>query len=667
VIAPVPCLLLTTDAGLARRVAAGAAGAEVRTAGARPELERGRELAGPAVLVLDLRHPDADAVLAEAPPEVRAVTAAFGLPDSEPFVAARQAGLVAVEPLDAGPALVRATVDRAASVLRLQEEVRGLQARLADASRQPAVEAAERDAAPDLSPLCQFARAARHFHDAPRLIERIVEGIADATGVGRVGLFARLRDAPDYRLHAGLRCLDGTAGLAFAPADPFVRWLERHAHLVCRERLPHIADPVERGLLQRALDAAGAEVIVPLPDRHGLLGWIFFGHRATGLPFTPRDLSDLAIVGEHVATLFENALLYEEIAVQKTLAENLLETIPVGIVAVSGDGAVRWFNRAAEAILGRRAAEIVNRPVEEAGSRLADLLRRALLGEPAARGVHWTDPATRRTIAADVHCVGRDGARLGAMALLADVTRERLLREKQEEVERHAFWTDLAAAMSHEVRNPLVAISTFAQLLPERYTDAEFRKQFHEIVTGEVKRLNAIIAQINDFAHPPATAFSAVAPSHLVEEAKVRAGRRLPGESAPRVEHQVEAGLPALQADEHALAEALAHVLVNAYEAVHGRPAPHVALHVRLVGGDSVAFAVSDNGPGIAEAVRDRLFSPFGTTKPRGLGLGLPLARRAVVDHGGRVDVVSSTRGTTVTLTIPLHGGRRSDGEAPDC
>ena len=659
---PAVCLLLTNDADLARRLGAAAEDVELRAVETRPELERWRERTGPAILLLDLRHAETADVLAEATPDARAVTVAFGLPEADPFLAAREAGLLAVEPFAADLSLLRATLRRAATVLRLQEEVRALRQQLAEPVR-AAPEADVREPPADVTPLFQFTRAARHFHDAQRLLDQVVEGIAAAARIARVGVFARLRNEPGYRLHASLRCLEGTANLTFAPSDPFVRWLERHAHLVCRAHLPHVVASADRLLLLRALDAAGAEIIVPLSDQHGLLGWIFLGHRATGIPYTPHDLADLSSLGEYVATLLENALLYEEIALQKTLAENLLETIPVGIVAASEDGAVRWFNRAAETILRRTAAETVNHPVEETGSRLADLLRRALLGACPANPVTWTDIAARRMIEADVSRVGADGARLGAMALLTDVTRERLLHEKQEEVERLAFWNDLAAAMSHEIRNPLVAISTFAQLLPERYTDDEFRKQFHEIVTGEVQRLNAIISQINAFAHPPATVFRPVAPAQLAELARSQAARLLPGENRPRIECQLDPGLPALKADEQALSQGLAHLLVNAQEAAQGRSSPHVTLHVRRAGADHVAFAVSDNGPGIAEDIRDRIFSPFGTTKPRGLGLGLPLARRAVVDHGGRIDVDSTPHGTTVTVTLPVEGGRRADVE----
>jgi len=102
---------------------------------------------------------------------------------------------------------------------------------------------------------------------------------------------------------------------------------------------------------------------------------------------------------------------------------------------------------------------------------------------------------------------------------------------------------------------------------------------------------------------------------------------------------------------------------------VRGRPSPCVKLHLRSVGtegGRALVFSVSDNGPGIAQEIQAKLFSPFSTTKPRGLGLGLPLARRTVVDHGGRIDVATTEHGTTVTVTLPLEG-KLNHVETPDC
>ena len=86
-------------------------------------------------------------------------------------------------------------------------------------------------------------------------------------------------------------------------------------------------------------------------------------------------------------------------------------------------------------------------------------------------------------------------------------------------MDRAAFWTDLAASMSHEIRNPLVAIKTFAQLLPERFDDADFRRDFNEIVVQEIDRLDLIITQINNFAHPPELALQITRRARPVKKA----------------------------------------------------------------------------------------------------------------------------------------------------
>ncbi|HNX33885.1 MAG TPA: ATP-binding protein [Kiritimatiellia bacterium] len=650
------CLLLTCDSGLALRLTRVAGGmVDIRVTANRGEWAR--EKGALTVQLLDLRHSEAAEALEDAPAEIRSGIVVFGVPESEPYQSCRSEGVFAVEPLDVAPEHLRRTLRQAILLRQTQEELSLARQQLAAAAR-PVSAPMEDEPSLNLAPLDELWRAARHFQDIRKLLDQLAEGVAAASRVVRVGLFARLHDEACYRLWSGLRCLDCTRSFSVEPHDPFVRWLERHAHLICRAHLAHVDDLRDRRLLQHVLDESGAEIIVPLLGKRGLLGWIFVGHRSTGVPFAPRDLSDLTVIGEQVATLLENALLVEELAVQKTLAENLLEAIPVGILAASEDGVVRWFNRAAEQILGVTAAEAVNHPVERVGSRIADVILGTIREEKSAATVSWNDLASRRTIRADALRVGRDGACMGAMLLLSDITRERLLREKQEELERHAFWNDLAAAMSHEVRNPLVAISTFAQLLPERYADPEFREKFFGVVIGEVSRLNAIITQINAFAHPPALVFKAVSPAEIALQACARASKWLGGKEEHAVACEAEESLPLLTADVDVLADGLAHVLVNAFEAVCDRPSPRVALLVRGAGDGarrSVVFAVSDNGAGVVPEMRGKLFSPFSTTKPRGLGLGLPLARRAAVDHGGRIDVDTTGGGTTVIITLPLE------------
>jgi PAS domain S-box-containing protein len=294
--------------------------------------------------------------------------------------------------------------------------------------------------------------------------------------VTRVGIFSRGRAGEGYRLRAGLRCLPESYELEYRERDPLVRWFELHAHLVCRHHLPQTQDYAQRELLRRALDTVGAEVIVPLHSRGQISGWLFFGHRLTGQPFDYRSLETLMTLGEHVSTVLENIALHEEMTLQKTLAETLLTAIPPGIIASDEDAIIRWCNPTAESILGLTAAEVLNKPVEYAGSRIASLLRETLESTVQPSSRQWVDTNTRRSLSVQTRRLIHQQKPLGAVAVIQDMTPEESLRQKQELLDRASFWTDLAASMSHEVRNPLVAIKTFAQLLPERFDDADFRR-----------------------------------------------------------------------------------------------------------------------------------------------------------------------------------------------
>src|SRR5205085_11214900 len=129
-----------------------------------------------------------------------------------------------------------------------------------------------------------------------------------------------------------------------------------------------------------------------------IIGWLFFGHRITGLPFDYGDLEGLMVLAEHVSTVLENALLYEEVTLQKTLAETLLKSIPPGIVAIDEEGIIRWFNPPAESILGVKTAEVLNRRVEAAGQKLASMLHETLETRPNLPARQWIDPNTRRSL-----------------------------------------------------------------------------------------------------------------------------------------------------------------------------------------------------------------------------------------------------------------------------
>ena len=123
------------------------------------------------------------------------------------------------------------------------------------------------------------------------------------------------------------------------------------------------------------------------------------------------------------------------------------------------------------------------------------------------------------------------------------------------------------------------------------------------------------------------------------------------------LETSLPSNLPPVLGDEAALTEAFAHLVANAAEASADQNKPRITLSAKPIRerghSPAVVVTVQDNGSGIAPEIKDKIFSPFCTTKPRGMGLGLPIVKRTVFDHHGRVEVDSTPKGTQVSVLLP--------------
>ena len=624
----------------------------------------------PAVVLLDYRAEGAiDIIRSYVKDRDDLVFVILAEPESDAWEAALDAEAFAVEAITADGRQLQTVLSRACHHAALTQEVRALKTRMARGTQgaTPATPPAPAHAEGLLS-LRQMFAPLRHFDDVDALLQGIVENIAGATSVLRVGMFARIDNEDTYRLAAGVGCLDSTHDTEFDEDDFLVRWLETNAQLVTRSNLLQTEEIAEKLNLESALDAMGAELIAPLQRHTRLIGWLFLGKRATGTPFSTTDLQDTMAFADHATTALENVLMFQEIAQQKSFAETLLHSLPTGIIAVNLEGRVDWFNDAAEHLLLLHRDDVLGKPARNLGPLLARALNETLHGmQESTQPVEWMEDRSRRQLSArTVRLVNGDFC-WGAVAFVTDLTRERMLSRKQQEIERSSFWTELAAGMSHEIRNPLVAIKTFSQLLPERYADPDFRDQFSSLVIQEVGRLDAVIQQINRFANLPAAQKEVFDLREALVDAEAQARMLVPQQDT-KVAMNMPKSLPLVLGDKQALTQCFANIIVNALEAMAGRTPADVKVSVDVVaaGSDTPTTLVVefiDEAGGIPPDIRGHVLSPFCTTKERAMGLGLPIVQRTVADHEGHIDVTSDSKGTRVRITLPLADTER-DKEA---
>jgi signal transduction histidine kinase len=232
--------------------------------------------------------------------------------------------------------------------------------------------------------------------------------------------------------------------------------------------------------------------------------------------------------------------------------------------------------------------------------------------------------------------------------------RQRKANESLRRAERLKTLGEMAAGMAHEIKNPLAAIRSSAQILTERVSGKE--AQFAGIVVSEVDRLNRVVNEFLDYARPAPLKREPVLLSGLVDSCLELLGPVI-RQAGVTVERAFPPGEHKVDADPNQLRQVFLNLLLNAVQATGTGDGRRGALKLRIEQeGTGTRVIVSDNGSGIEPDRLKHVFEPFFSTKPGGAGLGLPIAQRIVAEHGGRL-LIESVSGASTTATVILPGG----------
>jgi two-component system nitrogen regulation sensor histidine kinase NtrY len=254
---------------------------------------------------------------------------------------------------------------------------------------------------------------------------------------------------------------------------------------------------------------------------------------------------------------------------------------------------------------------------------------------------------------------------IGAVATSFNLMLEdlKLSKERLVMAERVAAWQEIARRLAHEIKNPLTPIQMAVETLRKTWTKKHpsFDEIFDEstaTVLEETARLKHIVSEFAQFARMPKPDLGACDLNDIVTSCLALYSH---GDSVP-VTRRLAADLPKIHADRDQLQQVLLNLLENARDALATMPAghsPRVAVETRPgTRPDRVELVVEDNGPGIPEAIRDKLFTPYFTTKQSqgGTGLGLAIAHRILSDHDGRISVrESELGGACFCVELPVH------------
>jgi two-component system nitrogen regulation sensor histidine kinase GlnL len=346
-----------------------------------------------------------------------------------------------------------------------------------------------------------------------------------------------------------------------------------------------------------------------------------------------------------------------------------------GLIAVLRDGTVTVMNDVAYQILGleKRPSDI-GKPFKEVLHNEQDVSR---IVAGAFELSHLPNRAemrlknTGKVIGYTLSQVRTaDGEITGAALFFKDLTRVEQLEERERLRDRLAALGEMAAAIAHEVKNPLAGIEVMAGILKRQLAESPDAQSILADIIKECKMANAIVLEVLDFVRPIRLQVENVSITDAIRDAISLAEGHVP-RGGVRLEVELPDQLPAIQGDPYQLRQIFTNLLMNAFEALNGNGVVTITASALNeegpAGGEPqgpmVQVEVRDNGPGIPADVLEKIFSPFFTTKPQGSGLGLAIVRKIVDAHDGRIDVgVLDTGGTRFRVTLPVTGSHQLFG-----
>jgi len=352
----------------------------------------------------------------------------------------------------------------------------------------------------------------------------------------------------------------------------------------------------------------------------------------------------------------------------------LVLNLRTGVLAITRDGRVAAMNEMACRVLGLPVDTAdVGRPFAEVLQDCPEVVRvlqQAFDTDDLPNRAEMRLRKTGRAIGYTLSHIQDDQQdKVGATLFLKDLTRVEQLEERERLRDRLMALGEMAAAIAHEVKNPLASIEVMAGVLKRQLAEQpEALEQLNDIIK-EARMANAIVVEVLEFVRPIQLQVERVSLEETIKDSITLAeSKRRRGSVS--IETRLATDIPELLADGHQLRQLFSNLLANAFEALGGDG--HIDIRGRLVVPDAqapedepptVVVEVRDSGPGILEGDLERIFSPFFTTKPQGTGLGLAIVRKVVDAHDGRIDASSVPgSGATFKVTLPVVPSERSMG-----
>jgi nitrogen-specific signal transduction histidine kinase len=453
----------------------------------------------------------------------------------------------------------------------------------------------------------------------------------------------------------------GQTGALSMVSPSLMALLKRARQPVLQDELALWADASGQAHLQEEFSLLCSKVLIPLFVEQEVVGFIAVGEKRSGDPFFNQDIEFLATIGHQAGAALKRAHLHEEVTWMKEYNESILRHMQSGLVVVNHDNKITVINEAAARMLEIHTTEVVGQPLDKL---IACGLGLPLLDTLLEKTTYTNHEATLMTSSVQALPVvlstsilhGANEQPSGAILAFNDLSQIKVLEEEKRRIERLASIGAFMSGIAHEIKNPLVAIKTLAELLPEQYDDEEFRDTFTKVTLNEVDRIDALVRRLRSLSSGSTVPLHPLNILTPLEETLSLVSGELTRHHI-KVIRDYQSAVPPIMGDHDQLKQVFVNLCLNSVEAMGEVGALMVTVQSRekpLGQSPELIIQIADTGPGIPAEHLSSIFDPFFTLKEQGTGLGLAICRGIIDYHRGSITAANSSENSGAVFTVKL-------------
>jgi two-component system sensor histidine kinase HydH len=337
------------------------------------------------------------------------------------------------------------------------------------------------------------------------------------------------------------------------------------------------------------------------------------------------------------------------------IADEVVTSLPVGLIATDKNGKIAFFNSAAERITGLNLGEARGKnPDSILPGHFCGLKESLDRGESIYEKEMECEFTNDKIIPVSVSAskiINEEGQFVGQVMIIRDLGEIRRLQDEIRRKEKLAAIGGLAAGVAHEIRNPLSSIKGIATYFKNKFDESSDDEEMAGVMIEEVERLNRVISELLEFARPTELKLKTTDVNSLIEHS-VRLIEKEASDKNIDIKLELYQQPLSAQIDSDRFSQCLLNLYLNALQAME--KGGQLSINDSLTHDSFIVIEIKDTGSGIKAENLNKIFDPYYTTKTKGTGLGLAIVHKIVEAHNGSIKVRSvSGKGTSFIISIP--------------